>query len=265
MDGWLIELLADPVTKQAVRPEHFQKENGVLDARIFLKHTAGYQDWNSGQFHYEQWEQANREMSVQQFLEVIAYDRPIYQRFPMAGRILDVGGGRGTVREFLASGCEFVSTDPWIGCMDAIPPNLLEAFTSLRQPLNFVAAMAEFLPFLADSFDWVHMRSMLDHVQIPDLALMEAHRVLKSDGRLLVGLWVEGGKSGVPGLRERVKEFVRDSLGRIGVDRWKDHHTWHPTYKNLRRLIEDNRFICEDVFWQPQWKDNVCYILAKKV
>ena len=34
------------------------------------------------------------------------------------------------------------------------------------------------------SVDTVHMRSMLDHVQVPDLAILEAHRVLKKNGQL---------------------------------------------------------------------------------
>ena len=33
----------------------------------------------------------------------------------------------------------------------------------LSRPLNFIGAMAEFLPFKDGTFDWVHMRSMLDH------------------------------------------------------------------------------------------------------
>ena len=32
-----------------------------------------------------------------------------------------------------------------------------------------------------------------------------------------------------------------------------------------KKLIEDNGFSIEDVYWQPQWKDTVCYISAKKL
>jgi SAM-dependent methyltransferase len=264
MDSWVLSILADPITKQSVDKSCFRSYNGILDARIFLKHTPGYQDWNSGQLHYEQWENANYKLSVRYFREVIEYDRPIYQRFPMAGRILDIGGGRGTVREFLDPEIDFISTDPWLECMDSVPSNLCEAFVCLKRPLNFIAAMAEFQPFVSNSFDWVHMRSMLDHVQVPDLTILEARRVLKHDGHLLVGLLVEGGKSGVPDLKDRAKEFASRSLEFVGIGKWKDHHTWHPTFKNLLRLLEDNGFISKDVFWQPHWKNKVCYILAAK-
>ena len=124
--------------------------------------------------------------------------------------------------------------------------------------------MAEFQPFLNESFDWVHMRSMLDHVQVPDLALLEALRVLKNNGSLLIGMYVEGGKSGVIPLKQRIKEMVKAGLALAGSTRWKDHHVWHPTHANLVRLICDNGFYIKETFWQPCFPDTVCYIQAGK-
>jgi ubiquinone/menaquinone biosynthesis C-methylase UbiE len=106
------------------------------------------------------------------------------------------------------------------------------------------------------------MRSMLDHTHSPDLALVEARRVLKSGGHLVVGLYVDGGKSGRRPLDRQAKEIARTVLGAVGVNRYKDHHTFHPTFANLQKLISDNGFAIDDVFWQPQWKDQVCYITA---
>lgn len=57
-------------------------------------------------------------------------------------------------------------------------------YNCLNAPLNFIGATAEFQPFVSGAFDWVHMRSMLDHVQVVDLALIEANRVLKADGKI---------------------------------------------------------------------------------
>ena len=48
-----------------------------------------------------------------------------------------------------------------------------------KNKFNFIVAFAEFLPIKNSVFDFVHMRSMLDHVQVPDLVILEAHRVLK--------------------------------------------------------------------------------------
>lgn len=181
----------------------------------------------------------------------------------MSGRVLDVGGHAGTVRHFLPNDTAFVSVDPFIDWKRSIPPQKREAYPYLNQHLNFIAACAEFLPFQAGVFDWVHMRSMLDHAHSPDLALMEARRVLKPDGGLVVGLYVDGGKSGRRTLDRKLKEIVRSVLVSIGVTRYKDHHTFHPTFANLKKIIVDNGFRVEDVFWQPQWNDTVCYITAR--
>lgn len=94
------------------------------------------------------------------------------------------------MREFLPDDVEFVSTDPWLAAPFANREARKKAYTCLNKPLNFIGATAEFQPFVAESFDWVHMRSMLDHVQVVDLALLEARRVLKLGGHVLIGLYV---------------------------------------------------------------------------
>lgn len=137
------------------------------------------------------------------------------------------------MREFLPDDVEFVSTDPWLQAPFASSPARKAAYTCLNRSLNFIAATAEFQPFLAESFDWVHMRSMLDHVQVADLAILEAKRVLKSGGHVLIGLYVDGGKSGVISFERRLKDSIKAVLQFAGIHRWKDHHVWHPTYKNL--------------------------------
>ncbi|MCH9054834.1 hypothetical protein L5220_02675 [Synechococcus sp. PCC 6716] len=94
--------------------------------------------------------------------------------------------------------------------------------------------------------------------------MLEANRVLKKGGRVLVGLYVEGGRSGVATLKQRAKSWIKASLSFVGIQRWKDHHLWHPTYKELLKLITDNGFIVEDTYWQPYWNDMVCYVCAIK-
>ncbi len=105
---------------------------------------------------------------------------------------------------------------------------------------------------------------MLDHVQVPDLVLLEAWRVLKPGGSLLIGMYVEGGKSGVISWNRRIKNAIKGVLAPIGIERWKDHHVWHPTYADLIKVVQDNRFQVEDTYWQPYWNDTVCYVKAVK-
>jgi SAM-dependent methyltransferase len=258
LDRWVTDILADPITKLPSSPENIGLQGDVVDARRYLPNTIGFRLWDEGQRFYEAWS----DRTVEDYRAEIEGVAPVYDHICMSGRVLDVGGHAGTVRHFLPQDTAFVSVDPFIDWQKGIPPQKCEAYPCLSQHLNFVAACAEFLPFQAGVFDWIHMRSMLDHVHSPDLALMEARRVLKPDGRLVVGLYVDGGKSGKRSLDRELKEIVRAILTSIGVSRYKDHHTFHPTFANLTKIICDNGFRADDVFWQPQWNDTVCYITA---
>jgi len=263
LQTWVKAILAHPVTKQPTTADSFESIDGVIDARVFLKNTHGYRAWVEGQAEFEDWAEHSLDRVVNYQAE-IAYDRPVYEHYRLRGRILDCGGAAGTVREFLPADVEFISTDPWPQAPYANSAARKAAYSCLNQPLTFIAATAEFQPFVADSFDWVHMRSMLDHTQVPDLAMLEAKRVLKKGGRVLIGLYVEGGKTGGITLKQHAKSWIKSGLSMVGIDRWEDHHVWHPTYKDLLKLIGDSGLAVEDTYWQPHWNDSVCYVSARK-
>lgn len=258
LDRWVLEILADPLTKLAATPDEIGISAGVIDARRFMKNTIGFVQWDDGQSAYEGWEQT----TVEDYKREREIDAPVYDHIKISGRVLDVGGSIGSIRQFLPKGTEFVSVDPFIGCTNHIPPAKQAVYSCLGEHLNFIAACAEFLPFKSQSFDWVHMRSMLDHVHSPDLALMEARRVLTPDGKLVIGLYVDGGKDGRRTIDRQLKEIARPILTTIGFKQFKDHHLFHPTFKNLRKIVIDNGFEIDDVYWQPAWRDTVCYITA---
>lgn len=108
------------------------------------------------------------------------------------------------------------------------------------------------------------MRSVIDHFLNPELALNEAYRVLRTDGALIVGLFVYGGKRGKPAIVPRFKKFAREILSALGIEKFKDHHVWHPTYGQLTDLISECGFRIEKVYWQKGYNDTVCYIRARK-
>jgi len=266
LDLWAISILANPLTKAPCSIDNFKIENGIIDARVYLKNTYGYSDWKVGQDAFEVMavSGAGYKNGVQAYKKEIAYDQPIYDHFDITGDILDVGGLTGTLREFLNKDSRYISIDPFIEAIFKTPLEKIEAYKCLKEKFNFVGAVAEFIPFKSESFDWVHMRSMLDHVQVPDLALKEAYRVLKNDGALLVGMYVEGGKSGKKPLVRLAKDITKEVLSLVGLKKYKDFHTWHPTYHNLLKLITDNGFKASESFWQPHWKNQVVYVLAHK-
>lgn len=264
LDEWVGEVLADPISKLSASMADFPKVNGHIDARVFLRNTPGFQKWETGQKHYEEYETSGvgYRNEIEQYKKEIEYDGPTYAVFRLAGRIVDVGGGAGTVREFLPSSVEFISVDPFASVLETTPQAKIEAYSCLKSPINFICGFAEFLPLQSNKFDWVHMRSMLDHVQVPDLALLEARRVLKPGGRLLVGMHVEGGRSGYVSWNHKLASQSKALAGRMGVRRWRDGHVWHPTVTTLRTMLESNGFTISREYWQPHWQDQVLYVEA---
>jgi len=260
LEDWVVDILVDPITKKKFTYEG-KRDDQYLDMRVYLKNTHGWEAWQSGQIEYEKFEEVDR--GYDEYVSEIEDDKCIYQKIKIEGRVLDIGGGIGTVREFLPEDICFVSIDPFANISQKIPQSKKRAYKCLERHLNFIPAIAEFLPFKERSFDYVHMRSMLDHVQVPDLALIEANRVLVDGGYLIVGMLVDGGKNGW-NIRSYLKHSAKEIMGFLGVKKYKDHHTWHPTYRNLTALIRSHSYEIIEEFWQPKWNDQVVYIKARK-
>jgi SAM-dependent methyltransferase len=102
-------------------------------------------------------------------------DKPGFT-FREGDSVLDCGCGDGEVARLLRARCRnVVAID-------------VEAFKSWRdQPgLTFRVANAEDLPFEDASFDVVHSKDSLHHMDSPELALAEYRRVLKTGGSALI-------------------------------------------------------------------------------
>jgi SAM-dependent methyltransferase len=259
---------------------------GAWDFRIkrpaFLK--AVTESWAAGQAEYEDMVSTYASVSYEVFLEEIDSVREIYtQVYPIHGSVLDVGGNDGRLRHFLPADSHYLSVDPFLDVFRfvAASPNLLKAYPRLAEPCPFVCAFAEYLPIRSSSFDFVHMRSVIDHFADPFLALMEARRVLVDGGRLIVGLHVTGGKSALAHSSSRLGQLIartrfkieRDGLRRAVLDGGRrlagltkeDAHMWHPTYEELVQLIEFTGFRMEKEHWQKPPYGHVVYIMASKI
>lgn len=223
--------------------------------------------WKHGQDAYEDWsKRIARADSLKSYQMEIESVRDVYSAIPIRGRCLDVGGHQGRLRAYLSPGPEYMIVDPYLNVFSGIEeqPNLLSVYPFLRNPVNFVCGVAEHLPLRTKSFDCIHKRSVIDHFQNPALALLEAYRVLRDDGSLVIGSYVEGGRTGRLSGREFVKEAIRSVLTGMGFKRWMDHHVWHPTYTELIDLIQKCGFDIEHTHWQKGFNDRVCYIKARR-
>jgi SAM-dependent methyltransferase len=275
VDKWLRDILVDPLDKTPLITElsslisqygrRYQIINGIFDLRLLTQHVGTIGElWKEGQDAYEDWcrtliENDNRQNYVAEREGV----RDVYEAIPVVGRCIDIGGHQGRLRAYIATEQEYVSVDPYIQVFDHLnsQTNLLEAYPCLKKPVNFVCAFAEHLPFTGGAFDTAHMRSCIDHFVNPELAVLEAHRVLKPGGQLIIGLSVEGGRIGRLRPSDVVKEMARRTLSLV-TDAFQDHHVWHPTYIELCRLIEGCGFKIEKTYWQRSLDDRVCYVKA---
>ena len=159
------------------------------------------QKWQEGQRDFEdQMKQESQDDNLQVYLDEIESVREIYTEvFHMKGTILDVGGHQGRLRHYLGNDVtEYFSIDPIPFNFHEIEaqPNLCKAYPCLVKPLpypcKFVTGTAENLSmFHHDMFDWVHLRSVVDHLEDPHEAFREAIRVCKPGGHMLVGLAIE--------------------------------------------------------------------------
>jgi ubiquinone/menaquinone biosynthesis C-methylase UbiE len=104
--------------------------------------------------------------------------------FPAAARVLEVGCGPGPVARAIAV---------WPGVVDVVgvdpSPRFLETARELAagiSNLSFVEGDARALPLDDASFDVAVFHTSLCHIPGPEVALAEAFRVLRPDGRLAV-------------------------------------------------------------------------------
>jgi SAM-dependent methyltransferase len=263
-------------SRRVAQGEH---EEYVFDFRIHRPTycvPGGWEKWSEVQREYAAYHKSRHSSdNLQSYLDEIDSVKEIYtEEFSIKGRVLDVGGHQGRLRHFLTDNDVplYVSVDPYLEVFQNIvlQPNLLKAYPCLSKPCNFLACHAENLPFVKDTFDWVHMRSVLDHLQDPYLALKEAYRVLKAGGTLLIGLTVRGGKSSLKvdndasvvsrSFLVRVTRTIRRAglkgLTRAVVARMRrtekrtDDHTFHWNYEDLIDLLYITSFDIVKEHWQ---------------
>jgi ubiquinone/menaquinone biosynthesis C-methylase UbiE len=278
LSSWVYSLLRDPLSKSALKiretflesdyGRRYPVVDGIYDLRLLTtRYGRATEDWGTAQDEYEKY--SARERSSKRSSEYQAEQRgvqEVYELMPVVGRCLDVGGGDGRLRAFLEPDQEYMAIDPFLamGSAKNRPRELKDVYPFIDEPFNFLCSLAEYLPLASESFNTVHMRSVLDHLSNTELAMREAHRVLRPGGRLIIGLYVKGGKSSTQKMDQRIKSVARGVLSAAGLTRYKDHHLWHPTYAELSDLIKACDFSIQLTHWQRSERDNVCYILATR-
>lgn len=200
---------------------------------------------------------------LQPYLNEIKSISNIYMKeYQIQGSVLDVGGHQGRLRHFLSEDDVplYISVDPYWKVFEFIQqkPNLLQAYPSLINPCNFLSCRAEKLPFIVNSFDWVHMRSVIDHFEDPYLALIEAYRVLKPGGNLMIGLSIiekmdkkniRNFSAIVPKIKqEGILKVMKIGVGKIlGI--YHGSHMLHLGHDELLDLLATTGFRVGKEYW----------------
>lgn len=238
------------------------------DFRVGLEFS---KDWSVGQSEYESFEKRWLKMVNHpgKLSDLDGETADVYDEIKMCGDVLDVGGAYGfVIKQAGLDPNRYVSIDPidmdWNRLREYAHIN---AHYSICQDASRIRGFAEFLPFADASFDFVHMRSCIDHFANPNLALMEAFRVLRRGGQLVVGISLEGScKRDLAGLKGIVKRMASNSpILRHMIELVRhDHHMFHPTRDSLGDLIEQNGFKIEKEVWQQSYH-NVIYLQAARL
>jgi ubiquinone/menaquinone biosynthesis C-methylase UbiE len=106
----------------------------------------------------------------------------------LTGCVLDLGGGIGVTRHFLAAATHYVVLDASLDWLLLDWTTLSEKFPCLLSFPCFVHGIGEQLPFRNDSFHAVLALWSLNHVRNPAAVVSEVHRVLVPGGRFIVVL-----------------------------------------------------------------------------
>jgi SAM-dependent methyltransferase len=106
----------------------------------------------------------------------------------LSGTVLDVGGGSGLVRHYLAKHTGYIVVDPSLDWRGSGWTKIAHRFPCLETRPTFVRSIGEYLPFEAKSFDAVLALWSLNHVDNPATVFREMRRVLKPCGRFLAVL-----------------------------------------------------------------------------
>lgn len=156
-------------------------------------------------------------------------------------KVLDVGCGEGVLVPYLL---ERLGTSGFIVELDASLEMLRGAQRKSQRQIQCVWAPAELMPLPDADFDAVYCFAVFPHFTDPKKALLQIHRVLKPEGRLVVAHLLG---------REEIARHHANSPSVIGDEL--------PDEENMRSLMAETGFAVESITDRP----GRYLLLAKRV
>ena len=283
VDKWIKEILRDPLDKSILADKGSEL---VSEYGNKYPHIDGTYDFRCIRHFYSPiakvWSDAEREHEIDyseskvndsnmypSLVKEVNRDKNMYVIVPLNGRILDIGGGQGRIRIFLEKTQEYVSIDHSLSMFKELNDrkNLVALYPVLKEKFNVLLSLAEFLPFVSNSFDTVHLRSVIAHLLFPELVLLESYRVLRLGGRIIICTYIESGRKNTLSTKKKLKYLIK-KIPILNEYLIHDHHIWHPTITDYADMLKNAGFSIENEFWSkddyPSDLDNICTIVGIK-
>ena len=104
-------------------------------------------------------------------------------------RLLEIGCGAGNLLlQASVRGSYSVALDLAMQALTFVRSRLREARSGSEAPRDFLClqSIGEFLPLASDSFDCILLSEVIEHLEVPQISIREAARLLCPGGRLLI-------------------------------------------------------------------------------
>lgn len=116
-------------------------------------------------------------------------DELIRPHMKPGSRLLEIGCGAGNLLLQASVGGSYpVALDLSMQALSFVRSRLRGAMSGPASPRDFVCmqAIGEFLPLTDSSFDCILLSEVIEHLEVPQVSIREAARVLRPGGRLLI-------------------------------------------------------------------------------
>jgi ubiquinone/menaquinone biosynthesis C-methylase UbiE len=136
-------------------------------------------------------------------------------------KLLEIGCGAGRILTSIRERDQHIN----LSGIDLSHSQIKEAKgLSKGKNINFYQGNCEKLPFKSNSFDYVIIMDLLEHIDHPERALAEVQRVLKKGGQLYASVPAEGTRGSIYWISEKIfrKHFKEIVVGHIQRYRIKD-------------------------------------------
>ena len=116
-------------------------------------------------------------------------NRLIRQHLEADSKVLEIGCGAGNLLlQAAVPGSYPVALDLAKQALTFVRSRLREAMSGIEAPRDFmcIQSIGEFLPLEGESFECILLSEVIEHLEVPQISITEAARVLRPGGRLLV-------------------------------------------------------------------------------